>query len=832
MAELVSLTIDNQTVSVPAGTLIVDAAKKVGVDIPVFCYHPKMEPVGMCRMCLVEIGRPLRDRVSGEYIKNEDGSLKVSFGPKLETACTTPVSDGMVVKTDTQTAKDGREGMLEFILTSHPLDCPICDKGGECPLQNLTMAHGPGESRFDYADKKHLAKHVPLGELIYLDRERCIQCARCVRFQHDIVDDPVINFFHRGRSLEIRTFSEPGFDSIFSGNTTDICPVGALTTADFRFGARPWEMEKVSSICTQCSVGCNLAMNIRREAISGGKSVIKRIMPRQNEQVNEIWICDKGRLGYHFVDSERRITQPHVRKDGMLVPTTWEEAFRRVEDRLRVENTRLVSLVGGRLANEDLFNFAQLTQLKLGKPVLYSQMSGGDLTSQIGLGVGSNFGEMGKGTVILVIASDVHQEAPLFWLRIKQAANRGATLIVAGARPTRLEKYASHVVRYNYGEEASTLSAFMKGAEDKTSMQDSVSAFVNAENGVVIYGNDGLGLIGSEHLAKACARLVVEYGFYGKKNNGLLAVWDQANTQGAWDMGFHPDRNLKGTIREADVLMVAGADPAGDDPILADSMKDTDFVVVFELFMTESARLADVVFPVLAQPEREGSFTSAERRVQRFNTVLLRQDGPRTDSSIVAQIARQLGLHLEEASPVLIMKQIAEKIPAYQGITFTGLAKVIEQWPLMGREDLYFAGTSYENEDGLGIQYPSGSERGEELSLGALIMSDPAQEISSGIRVVPVTALYDHGQMLKDTDLLAQRLAPQALIMHPKLAESFSLTSTDRIIISGQGWEMEGGVVLDETLPEETALVARSSGFPIHAPVFVQVQRLVLTPEA
>jgi len=372
----------------------------------------------------------------------------------------------------------------------------------------------------------------------------------------------------------------------------------------------------------------------------------------------------------------------------------------------------------------------------------------------------------------------------------------------------------------------------MKGAENNSFLQDAVKALIDAENGLVIYGNDGLGLIGSEHLAKACARLVVEYGFYGKKNNGLLAVWDQANTQGAWDMGFHPDRNLKGTIREADVLMVAGADPAGDDPILADSLKETDFVVVFELFMTETAQLADVVFPVLAQPEKEGTFTSAERRVQRFYTVLLRQDGPRTDSSIVAHIARQIGLHLEETSPALIMKQIAEKIPAYHSITFTGLAKVTEQWPLMGREDLYFAGTSYENEDGLGIQYPSGVERGEELSLGALILSDPAQEISSGMRVVPVTALYDHGQMLQDSDLLSQRLAPQALIMHPKLAETFSLNSSDRMIVSGQGWEMECGVVLDETSPEDVALVARSSGIPIHTPVFVQIQRLVLTPEA
>ena len=196
----------------------------------------------MCRMCLVEIGRPVIDRATGQPVLQEDGSPKIQFGGKLETACTTPVSQGMVVLGTTEKAKAGRKDILEFLLTSHPLDCPICDKGGECPLQNLTMGFGPGESRYLYDEKKHLAKHVPLGDLIFLDRERCIQCARCVRFQEMIADDPVIGFYHRGRSLEIVTFSEPGFDSYWSGNTTDICPVGALTTADFRFRARPWEL--------------------------------------------------------------------------------------------------------------------------------------------------------------------------------------------------------------------------------------------------------------------------------------------------------------------------------------------------------------------------------------------------------------------------------------------------------------------------------------------------------------------------------------------------------------------------------------------------------------
>ncbi|MCX8025299.1 MAG: 2Fe-2S iron-sulfur cluster-binding protein, partial [Thermanaerothrix sp.] len=258
MGKMVTLTIDDQVVSVPQGTLIVDAAKKAGIDIPVFCYHPKMEPVGMCRMCLVEVGRPVIDRTTGQPVLEADGSPKIQFGPKLETACTTPVSEGMVVRTQTQVVAEARRGIIEFLLTSHPLDCPICDKGGECPLQNLTMAYGPGESRFRYEDKMHLAKHLPLGELIYLDRERCILCGRCVRFQSTVVDDPVIAFSQRGRALQIVTFSEPGFDSYFSGNTTDICPVGALTTADFRFGARPWEMTPSASICPHCPVGCNI----------------------------------------------------------------------------------------------------------------------------------------------------------------------------------------------------------------------------------------------------------------------------------------------------------------------------------------------------------------------------------------------------------------------------------------------------------------------------------------------------------------------------------------------------------------------------------------------
>ncbi len=831
MTDMVTLKIDQHTVTVPAGTLVVDAARKAGINIPVFCYHPKMEPVGMCRMCLVEIGNPVRNRVTGELETNEDGTVKIGFSPKLETSCTTPVSEGMVVRTNTGKAIEGRNAILEFILTSHPLDCPICDKGGECALQDLTMEHGPGKSRFLFEEKKHFAKHVPLGELILLDRERCIQCGLCIRFQHEVVDEPVIHFYQRGRSLEIRTYSEPGFDSIFSGNTTDICPVGALTTVNFHFGARPWEMERVPSICAHCAVGCNMVYNIRREAKSGGKTVIKRAMPRQNEHVNEIWLCDKGRLGYHYVNSEERITQPMLRKDGKLEMVSWEEAYQRVEDKLRAEQVRLVSLAGGRLTNEDLFNLQQLNQSQNGKAVLYSQMAGGDLTSQIGFGIGSNFSDMGKETAILVVASDLHDEAPLWWLRIKQAARRGATLIVANARKTKLDKYASHVLRYEYGQEAATVKAIIDDSGDDA-IKAAAKAFSEAENGVVIYGSDGLGLVGSEQLVKVCAKLLVDNGYYGKPNNGLLAVWDKPNLQGAWDMGFHPDRNLKGTLREADVVLVAAADPAGDNPILADALKDTDFVVAFEMFMTETAKMADVVFPVQAQPEREGSYTSAERRVQRFDIVLTPIAGPRPDYQITAHLSRLLGLSSEDHSPVLVMNKINEKVKGYEEINYARLAEVENQWPLINRTDSYYAGTSYSNEFGVGIQITSCADRGEELSLGSMVHVEPQDEVHAGIKVVPVTALYDRGQLLQPSQLIEKRLAPQVVRMNPVLGEKLQLQDGDRIKMVIADKELLSNVKFDEETPKDVALVARSNGFPISSPVFVQIQRLVPEPEA
>ena len=816
MAKMVSLQIDGRPVSVPEGTLIVNAAKTLGIDIPVFCYHPKMEPVGMCRQCLVEIGRPMVDRATGKPVLDESGKQKVQFGPKLETSCTTPVSEGMVVLSQSEKAKDSQKVILELLLTSHPLDCPVCDKGGECPLQNLTMAHASPQSRYIYDEKHHGEKHFPLGDLIWLDRERCIQCARCIRFQDEIAGEAVLGFYQRGRSTDIITNSEPGFDSIFSGNTTDICPVGALTTADFRFGARPWEMKAAASVCAQCPVGCNITFNTRREAKSGGKVAIKRVMPRQNEAVNEIWICDKGRFAYHFTESKDRLEHPLVKKGDELTRVSWADAVEAAAGKLGEAKKAALILASGRLSNEDLFNLKKLADGLGGEAILYTDMGGGDLTAQVGVAAGTNFATMGKGTVILVAASDLYNEAPVWYLRIKQAAKRGATLIVINPRETRLEKYAAHVVRYAFGDEAETIGGLLKSNPAKAA----ADAINSAENLLVLYGSEGLGLQGSSDLAAACADLLVETGHVGKVNNGLIGVWPRANDQGAWELGFKPAPNLTKAF-EGKTVYIAAADPAGDDPKLAEALKGAKSIIVQELFLTDTAKLADVVLPAQTYTERDGSFTSAERRVQRFYPAVPPRGETGADFAITSAIALVMGIEMEGHSAAQVMGHLATSVEAFAGISFLKLAEVVEQWPVVGRGDLYYGGTTYENKQGLGVQLalnlsPSplgGRVRGERKALR------PDEDHWLG---VPVTRLYDRGLTVATSELLLPHIGEATMLLNPATAGNLGINEQAEITVNGA--VVKVNVVLDETVPVSVALLPRSMGFPIHEPAVISVK--------
>jgi len=813
MAETVTIYIDGQEYRVPKGANLVDAAKLHGIKIPVFCYHPKMDAVGMCRMCLVELGNVVINRETGKPNLDAQGQPEIRWLPKLQTACTQTVSEGLVVTTLSEKVREGREAILEFLLTSHPLDCPICDKGGECPLQNLTMAYGPGMSRFIFDDKMRLDKHVPLGELIFLDRERCIQCARCTRFCEEIVGDDVLAFHERGRRLQIVTISEPPFDTKFSGNTTDICPVGALTTADFRFAARPWELTEVATICPHCPVGCNLNASTRQDRESGGKVIIKRIMPRQNEQINEIWICDKGRFGHHHSRAEGRLERPMIRQDGQWVETDWQTAYALIADKLKQYSSRVGFLAGPSLSNEDLWEMRRLAGLtgqdtRMG--VWPAIVTGGDLIAEVGVGVGTRLQDLGPESAILVIASDFEEEAPIWWLQVKQAADRGAKIIVANGRPTKLDRYAHAVIHYAYGDAPAVLNSFTahaiskKRTADKTFLQSRVDgysdvqsglkkvrtdypeaadALLGAENLIIFAGGEGLALEQQRELMQAAANLLIITGHVGRPNNGLIAVWPGANVQGAVDMGFSPEATVDMLANPPAMWMIARANPVGEDMYAAQVIPNAEFVVISTQFMTPTAELADIVLPSMSFAEREGTFTNGLRRVQRFYTAQSPVGEAIPDWKIFAQIAELLGGGRPHVSAAAVMQDITRSVPQYAGLSYPKLAYVEDQFPDVGGDDLYYGGTAYNNYGGLGIQWPTTAENAE-ARLSVRPVTITTLDRVEGLLAVPVQLLYDCDPLFAPSRMMHQRISSPYVELNSQDAAQLGIADQDRIMLS------------------------------------------------
>jgi NADH-quinone oxidoreductase subunit G len=856
----VTLTIDGRQVTVPNGTFIVEAAKQLDIEIPVFCYHPKMESVGMCRMCLVTVGTPLVDRATGQAQLDDGGKPIIRWFPKPQTACTIPVSEGMVVITNSEEVAADRKAILEFLLTSHPLDCPICDKGGECPLQDLTYRHGPGVSRFDYGTKHHAAKRYPLGDLIILDQERCVLCARCTRFQDEIAHDPVLAIENRGRDAMIVSYSDPVFDSHYSGNTTDICPVGALTSRDFRFYARPWELTNVPSLCNHCGVGCNTVLGARRGEIA-------RVMPRQNEAVNEIWICDKGRFGHHFNGSPYRLTMPLMRQDNKLVEASWDDALQHVADRLAaIKETHGPNAIGGiagaRLPNEDLYLFQKLLREVIGTHnvdhrVGLSATFEDDTVYAVGVGTGTDLGRVGRDTAILVVGSDLDQEAPILYLRVAGAARHGATLINAGGRPTKLDRGSSHVLRYHYGTAAhlllgmlhevfeagltgnETVSRRVSGLEGLTSkiadwtperveeitgiaasdIRAAARAFGEAKNGIVLYGPEA----GNDPaLRRAVANLLIVTGFVGRPNNGVIAVLPQANSRGAADLGIVPHRMagyvpveepglsarqmLGGGVR---ALLTAAADPL----IEMSRPKELEFLAVQELFLTETAQKADVVLPAAAVGERDGTFTNLERWVQRFDPALPVPGLARPDWTIIRQLAVLLGADWAYATSGGVLAEMAQTISLYAGMSYEQLARPV---PLSRRMSHYiYAGMSYQSEVREGLQWPSQAER-ESFRLELNWLEPPLPPADEeGLTLVSPRVLYDGGTLLGQAEILGTRLVGPHIALARADASALGVSEGDRVQVTANGNHVTLPARVDGAVPEGVVAIPRNlQGLP------------------
>lgn len=896
----VTITVDGKTFTVPAGTNVVDAARLGGVAVPVFCYHPRMKPVGMCRMCLVQIGTPRVDPATRQVMLGEDGKPLIAMMPKLQTGCTTPVSEGMVINTVGDDVKFAQKGVLEFLLTSHPLDCPVCDKGGECPLQNLTMQWGPGNSRFDYNDKVHFEKPVPLGDLILLDRERCILCSRCVRFQDELADDPVLGFDNRGRNWMIISKSDPPFASKFSGNTTDICPVGALTSADFRFKARVWEVEPKPVVCTLCPVGCNVTLDMRHEKLM-------RVMPRENGAVNDIWICDKGRFGHRFVEHATRLTTPLIRRGGRLEPASWDEALGLVAERLAAVQSgaggqAIAGLAAPRLSNEDLYAFQKLFREQLESPNLDHGIGDpgapayDELGAIVGVGQGTDLSALGAGAAVLVVGADPEEEAPLYVLRLRAMAQRGAKLIVAGLRPTKLERSAGAALRYRAGGELAFARALLRevlaavgtqrlavkssGLEQlrkatldldpaalaaeagvpQEAIAAAAKAFLEAEHGIIIYGAEAR----SAGLAvpEALAALAALAGKAGKANSGLIALLPGGNSRGALDLGVRPDarpgyaptpqrgvgaHELWGATQEGRVraLWIAGLDPAAALPAARAAIEAAEFVVVQELFLTETAQLADVVLPAASVAERDGTYTNAERRVQRSRAARGPHGESRADWQIVQGVAQRLaamsvaqvaggrgagkgargpavaeGGAWDYVSAGELAAEIAERVPGYAGVTYAALAATGTPgaWGRQVNEAIYYDGTNYENSEGVGLKLPSVIEGGK-ASLSLSPRPAPAGGDERPLLLLAQPLAYDGDALLRGS--LLERQVPQPYVALSRAdAEKLNIRSGDAVRLDSAGGELAVAARVVDDLPPGVAVVP--ADLPGFSPAAVQ----------
>ena len=886
----VTVTIDGQSVTVPAGTNVVDAARAVATAIPVFCYHPKMQPVGMCRMCMVEVYTPTIDRATNQPVLDENGQPKLALiGNKLQAGCMTPVTPGMVVKTVSDRVKFAQKGQLEFLLTSHPLDCPVCDKGGECPLQNLTMQWGPGNSRYDYSDKVHFVKPIPLGDLIYLDRERCILCARCVRFQDEIAGDPVLGFDNRGRSWEIISKSDPPFDSKFSGNTTDICPVGALTSSDFRFKARAWELRSVPSICPHCPVGCDISLDMRYNDLM-------RVMPRENDFVNEIWTCDKGRYGMRYFGSADRLKAPMIRRDNKWSQVTWDEALQFIADKLTLIRASaganaLAGLAGAQLPNEDLFLFQKLFREVLGSNnidhrngTLDEPAGLDDLPRHFGVGAGTNLMTLGKGTSVLVVGADPEEEAPLYVLRLRGIATRGGELNVINPFPTKLDRFATRVAHPRVGTGPQLVLAMLKViAEDRLLSgeftarlrgapellqqlgrlkladlvettgvaEDSIRAiaqsFAKAENGIIVYGRTALS-VGSA-LSQALANLALLTGKVGRANSGLIGLLPAGNSRGALDMGVRPDagpggaaiataglsaREMWAAAAEGKLrgMYIAGLNPAKSSPAISAALSQLEFLVVQDLFLTETAQLADVVLPAAAFAEREGTFTNAERRVQHF----LQARRPEGDAPPDWLVFQDLARAVQSFTPSVplvepkrntkaragatttavaidvppsgwdyvvssdIAEEIGRTVRGYSKATYSSLELTRKSWGRQSNEAFYYDGTSYENSEGLGVQIPATAEDPKStFTIPPPALNLPATDDRFPLTLLTPTRAYDGGEWMRGSKLL-NRVVPSHAILSIADAQRLGVGMGEKVRIESAAGVLELQATIDAGL--------------------------------
>jgi len=675
--ELVTLTVDGKEVTVPKGTLIIRAAEQLGIEIPRFCDHPLLDPVGACRQCYVEI----------------EGQRK------LFTSCTTVVAPGMVVLTQntSETVHEAQVANLEFLLLNHPLDCPICDRGGECPLQDQALAFGPGESRY-VESKRTFEKPIPLSPLVNLDRERCVLCARCTRFCDEISGDRFIELYARGAGERVSIAAGEDFRSPFSGNTVQICPVGALTATPYRFVARPFDLSSADSVCPHCASGCNVKVDVRRGAVV-------RVLARDNLDVNDAWLCDKGRFAFRFADAPERLTTPLIRGRG-LEPASFGEVL----DAIAGWSTgaRVAFLAGGRLLDEDAYALAKVARTVFGSnDVDHRRGFHGGLAEELAAAqpMRVTYRDVERAKVILVVGLDAEQELPILHLRIRKAARRGASVFVIHPRRTRLHDVAEHLL-VRPGREAYALER-IRDSIGGDSAEDRVAAALRSAGGDAV-------VLAGPRLAEHPLAADVALATAGRHGARFALLARRANDRGALRAGVHPSllpggRRVDDPVaraeveevwgelataapgrsgheileaaagREIDVLFLIGVDPLRDVPDAAlarRALENVPRTIVQSLELGALEPYVDAFLPAAAWSERQGHVTTWEGRGQRMRSVRSPAGLSRPDWEIIVGLARAMGRDLgfetleglqEEAGGLLAPRPRTEHASAWAG---------------------------------------------------------------------------------------------------------------------------------------------------------------------
>jgi NADH-quinone oxidoreductase subunit G len=616
----INLTIDGKPVRVPKGTTVYTAAKEMGIELPIFCYQDRMPPLGACRVCMVEVEKMA----------------------KPQTSCTLEATEGMVVKTQSSMAVKGREEILEFLLINHPLDCPICDKGGECPLQDQTMKFGPGKSRF-YEDKRRFKKPLPLGPVLMLDRERCVTCARCTRFGEIVAGDHALELLDRGYKTEVGTPDGGPADSKYIGNTIMICPVGALTSRVYRFRARPWDNTPTVSTCTLCPVGCSMILDSR-------SGEIDRILSHENRDVNDIWLCDKGWFGYEFSSSKERLTTPLIRRDGKLTPASWEEAFSFISAKIKdaMPKGRIAALGGNTLTCEENYLFQKLMREAIGSPHLDHRI-GQPITDGLQNGMEISIGECENLGFAIILGADLTEEFPVIWLRLRQAINKGAKVLFLGHFAPEIVRYFEKSILHAPGEEIETLKKHMPDIQ-----------------ALIATGQQGAFFVGRQYVANTDqGKILTELAKLQSPKLSLNFLTGDENSLGAQFAGMHPNfkpQEIKTdkpgmsfpqiidaiTKTGWDYLHIAGADVAKKLPnqLWNEVREKLGFLVVQDIFFTKTCELADVVLPTLSFVEKDGSFINIERRVQKLKIGKIIPENILSDAEIFINIALKLNFDL------------------------------------------------------------------------------------------------------------------------------------------------------------------------------------------